>query len=262
MPGGKEDNEIDAVILTHAHVDHAAYIHYLRPDIPIYCSEATKLIMQAFQDTGSLEEYVTFKENFMAKLNRFGDLSKIIGKDMSYPRKLKIFDNSKKFVIDSIEVKAFPVDHSLPGACGFIIYTSKGAIGYTGDLRFHGRRGLETQEFLENCGNSDLDILLCEGTRVLENSSESEQDVEEGVNKIVNNTENLVICSYPTRDLDRLLSFYNAAKQLGRDLVIDLKQAYILKLFQTSDSWKNIYPKPDHISIKIYIPSSAMKAEQ
>lgn len=33
-----------------------------------------------------------------------------------------------------------------------------------------------------------------------------------------------------------------------------MKQAYILKLFQTSDSWKNIYPKPDNKSIKIYIP--------
>ena len=32
---GTEENEIDAVVLTHAHVDHAAYIHYLRPDIPI-----------------------------------------------------------------------------------------------------------------------------------------------------------------------------------------------------------------------------------
>jgi hypothetical protein len=72
--------------------------------------------------------------------------------------------------------------------------------------------------------------------------------------KIGNNTENLVVCSYPTRDLDRLLSFYNAAKQSGRDLVIDLKQAYILKLFQTSDNWKSVYPKPKDQGIKIYIP--------
>lgn len=33
---GNEDNDIDAVILSHAHVDHAAYIHYIRPDIHIY----------------------------------------------------------------------------------------------------------------------------------------------------------------------------------------------------------------------------------
>lgn len=60
--GGNEDTEIDAVVLTHAHVDYAGYIHYLRPEISIYCSEA-QVNQQAFQDTGSLEEYVTFKEN-------------------------------------------------------------------------------------------------------------------------------------------------------------------------------------------------------
>ena len=43
--GGNEDTEIDAVLLTHAHVDHCAYISYLREDIPIYCSEESKLIM-------------------------------------------------------------------------------------------------------------------------------------------------------------------------------------------------------------------------
>ena len=53
--GGDEDTEFDALLLTHAHVDHCAYIRYLRPDIPIYCSEESKLIMQNFDETGGAE---------------------------------------------------------------------------------------------------------------------------------------------------------------------------------------------------------------
>ena len=68
-----------------------------------------------------------------------------------------------------------------------------------------------------------------------EEFSKTELDVESDVISIVDSRENLVVCSYPTRDLDRLLSFYNAAVKCNRDLVIDLKQAYLLKLFQSSD---------------------------
>ena len=250
---GSEDNEIDAVILTHAHVDHAAYIHYIRPDIPIYCSEGTKLIMQAFQDTGSSEEYITFKENFQIKKNKNGEISRTRGDDMKYPRKINVFQDSKNFKIDSIEVEPIPIDHSFPGVCGFIFHTSNGSIGYTADIRFHGRRTSDTERFVDKCGESEIEMLLCEGTRVNESFSNTELDVENEVKNIVNKTKNLVVCSYPTRDLDRLVSFYNAAVLSGRDLVIDLKQAYILKLFQSS-IFQKTYPKPTDSRIKIYIP--------
>jgi ribonuclease J len=250
---GSEENEIDAVILTHAHVDHAAYIHYLRPDIPIYCSEGTRLIMQAFQDTGSNEEYIIFSENFLVKNSKDGEMCKKRGVDCKYPRKIEIFQDSKKFIIDSIEVEPFSIDHSLPGVSGFIFHTSNGSIGYTADIRFHGRRSSDTQRFVDKCGESNLDMLLCEGTRVNESFSNTELDVENEVKNIVNKTKNLVICTYPTRDLDRLVSFYNGAVLSGRDLVIDLKQAYILKLFQSSNL-RNTYPKPTDSRIKIYIP--------
>lgn len=69
-------------------------------------------------------------------------------------------------------------------------------------------------------------------TRIQEEFSKTELNVESDVVSIVNGTENLVVCAYHTRDLDRLLSFYNAAVKCNRDLVIDLKQAYLLKLFQ------------------------------
>ena len=66
------DTSIDGVLLSHAHVDHCAYIHYLRPEIPIYCSEASRLIMQCFEDTGGNEEYITYKENFKTYENTKG----------------------------------------------------------------------------------------------------------------------------------------------------------------------------------------------
>ena len=255
--GGNEDTDINAIVLTHAHVDHAAYIHYLRPEIPIFCSEATKLIMQAFQDTGSTEEYIIFKENF--KLNRKdnGEVSRCRSSDNKLVRKINSFTEPKKFSVDSIEVEPIYVDHSLPGVCGFIFHTSKGSIAYTGDIRSHGRREPATRDFVEKCRNSDIDILLCEGTRIAEEFSQTELDVENNVRSIIQRTKNLVICTYPTRDLDRLLSFYNAAKESGRELVIDLKQAYILKLFNQSEYLKGTYPSPSDSKIKIYKPKKS-----
>ena len=252
----KKDTDIDGVLLTHAHVDHCAYIHYLRPEIPIYCTDATKLIMQCFEDTGSHEEYITYKENFQTYQNNQGTKSraKTDANRQVIPRNIKIIQPYKKFKIDSIEVEPVPVDHSLPGVCGFIIHTSKGTIGYTADLRFHGRRKQESQKFVEKCASSDLDHILCEGTRIDKTSSQTEYDVEDSIKKIADKTEKLVVASYPVRDLDRLLSFYNAAKDTGRYLVIDLKQAYLLKLFGESKHYSGIYPRIDDPTIKIFNP--------
>jgi ribonuclease J len=252
----KKETEVDGVILTHAHVDHAAYIHYMRPEIPIYCTEATRLIMQAFQDTGSGEEYVTYKEDFKIYENRDGNMSR--AKDDKnreiINRKIETITPYKKFNIDSIEIEPVPVDHSLPGVCGFIIHTSKGSIGYTADIRFHGRRKQESDKFVEKCSTSDLDHILCEGTRVEQASSPTEFQVEGDITDVINSTKNLVVVSYPTRDLDRLLSFYNAAKQTGRMLVIDMKQAYLLRLFENSKDYSGLYPKVDDPLIRVFVP--------
>ena len=249
---GNEETEIDAVLLTHAHVDHCAYIQYLREDIPIYCSEESKLIMQNFDDTGS-DQYITHKKKFQFYKNKKGEVSRASGDNVAYPRKIKVFQSNKEFSIDSIKVEPLPVDHSISGVHAFILHTSNGSIGNTADLRFHGRRKDDTEKFVERCGESDLDILLCEGTRVEKTSSLTEYDVETKVADIVNNTKGLAICGYPIRDLDRLMSFFIAAKNTNRYLVIDMKQAYLLKLFTESESLKGKYPSPIDKNIKIYI---------
>jgi ribonuclease J len=255
----KEETAFDAVLLTHAHLDHAAYIHYLRPDIPIYCTEATKLIMQALEDTGSDEQYLTFKESFKIYRNRNGDFSRATDEKnrLEVSRPITLIESSKKFNIDSIEIEPLDVDHSIPGVSGFILHTSRGSVGYTADIRFHGRRKSDSEHFLDRCTSSDLDYLLCEGTRIAETNSKTEYDVESEVRAIVDKTTQLVVCTYPPRDLDRLLSFYKAATESGRDLVIDLKQAHLLSLFQSSEKCRGSFPRPDDKGIKIYLPKKS-----
>lgn len=250
-----QETSIDGVLLTHAHIDHCAYIHYLRPEIPIYCSDASKLIMQGFQDMDGDEEYIIYKENFKTYKNSTGGISRATTEKNreEYARNIQTINPSKVLTLDSISIESIPIDHSLPGVYGFLIHTSEADIGYTADIRFHGRRPEDSQKFVDKCGSDNLDYLLCEGTRINKKDTVTEFDVEGKVSEVINNTENLVVCTYPTRDLDRLLSFYKAIKNTGRDLVIDTKQAYLLKLFQSSDEWKNMYPSPTDPNIKVFV---------
>ncbi len=253
------ERAVDAVLLTHAHVDHCGYLKYLRPDIKVYCSEESRLIMENFDVTGQGEEYLTLTEKFqihpgtrkpyvgLPVRNKGDSAAKI-------PREIEVFESYKKFSIDSIEVMPLPVDHSISGVHGFVLNTSSGTIANTADLRFHGRRSEQTEKFVEKCSESSLDVLLCEGTRIDKTPSITEFDVEGKISEIINETKNLVVCGYPIRDLDRLQSFYLAAKATGRDLVIEPKQAYLLKLFSESFGSENIYPDPKDKHIKIYMP--------
>ena len=157
--------------------------------------------MQCLQDVGGEEDYIDCYENFVTYKNKKGEISRRTGKYVKIPRTIKSFEEYKEFSIDSISVEPLPVDHSLPGVCGFIVHTSNGSIAYTGDIRFHGRRSKSSEKFIQKCSESDIDVLLCEGTRIKEEFSKNELDVESDVKTIVNNTENLVICNYPPRDL-------------------------------------------------------------
>ena len=116
--------------------------------------------MQNYDDTGT-DQYLTLKERFQVYTNRSGELSKKQGEDVRVPRNIQVFEDGKKFSIDSVDVEPMPVDHSIPGVDAFILHTSSGSIANTGDLRFHGRRKDDTEKFVERCGESSLDLILC-----------------------------------------------------------------------------------------------------
>ncbi len=129
--------EIDALLLTHAHADHADYISFLHEDIPIYMGSACHLILKAFADRSSR----TIEKEILDYKPRPYDL-----KDRPIPRKINEFRTGDKFKIGSLEVEPIHVDHSVPGAYGFIIWTSEGPIAYTGDIRSHGTNSKMTRD--------------------------------------------------------------------------------------------------------------------
>ncbi len=51
--------------------------------------------------------------------------------------RFKPFRTGSKIRVGSLEVEPIHVDHSVPGAYGFVIHTSNGSIVYTGDFREH-----------------------------------------------------------------------------------------------------------------------------
>ena len=85
------------------------------------------------------------------------------------------------------------VDHSIPGAYGFIVYGDETVV-YTGDLRLHGPRSDMTFDFVERAKQAKPDVLIIEGTRVNETKRGlSEEDVKRKVSEFIRRTKNLDI---------------------------------------------------------------------
>jgi len=71
--------------------------------------------------------------------------------------------------------------------------------------------------------------LILEGTNVLREANVRERDVFENGLKAIKGAKGLVIADFPPRDVDRLRTFLDIARESGRKLAILPKDAYLLK---------------------------------
>jgi ribonuclease J len=236
---------VNAVLLSHIHLDHSALISLLDERIPIICSETTQAYAKALLDVGtrSLETEVY---NFKCR-------PLFNPRDEPIARQFKLLQSGKEMKIDDMAITPCSVDHSVLGATAYILRTSGGTIVYTGDLRFHGKLAKLSEKFAQTAANAEPDIMLCEGTRIHETENDTEDYVRKNAVKTIQGSKELVIADFAFRDLTRLSTFYEIAKETDRKLVISKKDAYLIEALSKASDLPFPLPSLKDKNILIYI---------
>lgn len=198
--------DVDAIFISHGHLDHCAYLSFVKREIPIYCGQTTKIILQSLGDIRRTDlEFDVRGLNF------------------------NTFRTGEKIRCGNLEIEPIHVDHSVPGAYGFVVHTSNGSLAYTGDFRHHGAKSEMTDDFTEKACESEVTTIITEATNMTGASVSSEREVETKLDTIISQTDGLVLGEFAYADIDRFNSFFRVAKRNNRCLAISLRQAYLLE---------------------------------
>jgi ribonuclease J len=247
---------LEAVLLSHAHLDHNGDLAYLDERIPIFATRLTAFIGRVMQVAGASSMEREFVYINPRQPNASGDLE--TDRSASYQLRPHYFldgelsgsaqeywaaagGSSRKPIASApaarapqylagMELRWWPVDHSIPGAVGFALETPAGWVAYTGDIRFHGRAGADTQRFMQALADLHPVALICEGTSTAELPALTEADVAGRALPLLERyAGKLVIADFGARNLERFATFLELAQRSQRMLLAQAKDLYLLQ---------------------------------
>jgi ribonuclease J len=186
-------DDIEALVLTHAHEDHIGAIPFLlklRPDIPVVGSKFTLALVAAKCREHRIKP--VFTEVAEGQRSTHG-----------------VF-----------ECQYFAVNHSIPDALAIAVHTGAGTVLHTGDIKLDQLPpdGRPTDlPGMSRLGDAGVDLFLCDSTNSeIPGVGPSESEVGPNLHRLIRGANGRVIVACFASNVDRVQQIIDAAVALGR----------------------------------------------
>ena len=220
-------DDLLALLISHPHQDHYGLAAFARPDLPVLIGEAARRILEvATQFTPSG-----------------------LSPDVAIPLR-----DREPLSVGPFQITPYLVDHSAFDAYAILVDCDGRRLLYSGDFRGHGRKAHVFDRFLKD-PPCDVDILLMEGTTVNRTGQArkfaSEDDLESEFAEHFKATEGLALVWSSGQNIDRLVTIFRACRRTGRQFIIDLYTAEILRATGNAKVPQGIWD-----GVRVFVPRS------
>jgi ribonuclease J len=253
---------IEAVLISHPHMDHFGNIGLLDPEIPLIGSPNSLALIKGMADSSNLSlnlEVAFYRQRILQPSGKVLKSVKGAYRTRNLVCSSSLSDGLEVFLTTNIKnapekktgalkplecdglcdlsvnptqfrIDCYEVDHSIYGANAYVL-SGDTTIAYTGDFRLHGKRANNSEHFIQSA--KDASILIIEGTRASRDDvNESEEQVYKNCLNVIQEAKGLVVADFSARNFERLEIFKKIGKKSNREVVIPPKQMYLLKALE------------------------------